>query len=390
MSRRRTTALRVVPVLLALALGMTLAPAQATRGAGHGSAAAPGRPPRPPYVPPIKHVFVINIENKGYDETFGAGTESPYLAGPLRRKGVLLNSYYAVAHNSLPNYIAQISGQAPNAQTQSDCQIYSRFETTGPNQAPGQAVGAGCVLPRRVPDLARQLSRHGITWRGYMQQMNKPCQHPTLGKPDPTQHATRGHNYAVRHNPFMYFRSITGHRAYCRRHVRPLGNLVWDLRHVGTTPHFAYITPDLCRDGHDDTCANGEKGGLRQVDGFLKVWAPRILHSPAYRRNGMLIITADESDSPGADSTACCGEVPGPNVLLGTGPGIVGPGGGKVGALVISRFTRRHTWSTTPYNHYSLLASLEELYRVSKLGMASVKGLPVFGLDVYNNGWWHR
>jgi hypothetical protein len=223
-----------------------------------------------------------------------------------------------------------------------------------------------------------------------MQQMNKPCQHPTLGTPDPTQHATRGHNYAVRHNPFMYFRSITGHRAYCRRHVRPLGNLVRDLRHVGTTPHFAYITPDLCRDGHDDTCANGEKGGLRQVDGFLKVWAPRILHSPAYRRNGMLIITADESDSPGADSTACCGEVPGPNVLLGTGPGIVGPGGGKVGALVISRFTRRHTWSTTPYNHYSLLASLEELYRVSKLGMASVKGLPVFGLDVYNNGWWHR
>jgi hypothetical protein len=151
MSRRRTTALRVVPVLLALALGMTLAPAQATRGAGHGSAAAPGRPPRPPYVPPIKHVFVINIENKGYDETFGAGTESPYLAGPLRRKGVLLNSYYAVAHNSLPNYIAQISGQAPNAQTQSDCQIYSRFETTGPNQAPGQAVGAGCVLPGGCP-----------------------------------------------------------------------------------------------------------------------------------------------------------------------------------------------------------------------------------------------
>jgi hypothetical protein len=102
----------------------------------------------------------------------------------------------------------------------------------------------------------------------------------------------------------------------------------------------------------------------------------------------MLIITADEYDSPVADSTACCGENSGPNALIGTGPGIAGPGGGKIGALIISHFTRRNTWSTTPYNHYSLLASLAELYRVPKIGMAKVHDLPVFGLDVYNNGWW--
>jgi hypothetical protein len=389
----RSSVLRGVPGLLALAIGVSLSPAAASGSGsvGSSSSASSARPTRPSYVPPIRHVFVINIENKGYEETFGPGTESPYLARHLRKQGVLLNSYYATAHRSLPNYLAQISGQAPSAQTQANCQTYAKFVTTGPPQPPGrQAVGSGCVFPKSVRTLPRQLSHAGITWRGYMQQMRRPCRHPRLGEPDPTQIAAPGDNYAVRHNPFMYFRSITWHRAYCRRHVRPLHDLREDLRHRRTTPHLAYITPDLCRDGHDDPCANGQKGGLVQVDKFLKVWAPRILGSPAFARDGMLIITADESDSPVVDSRACCGEVPGPNAILGTGPGIAGTGGGKVGALIISRFTQPNTWSTTPYNHYSLLASLEEVYRVRKLGMASVDGLPVFGLDVYNNGWWNR
>ena len=267
----------VAPIALALCAGLSLSPARASGGAESGSgsgAATTVRPHRPSYVPPIRHVFIINIENKGYDETFGADTESPYLAGRLRRKGVLLNSYYATAHNSLPNYLAQISGQAPNAQTQTDCQTYSPFVRTGPGRPPGQVVGAGCVYPTGVRTLPRQLSHAGLTWRGYMQQMTKPCQHPVLGKPDTTQHATPHHNYAVRHNPFMYFRSITSHQHYCRRHVRPLPDLRRNLRHARTTPNLAYITPDLCRDGHDNPCANGQKGGLGQVDKFLKLWAP--------------------------------------------------------------------------------------------------------------------
>jgi hypothetical protein len=126
------------------------------------------------------------------------------------------------------------------------------------------------------------------------------------------------------------------------------------------------------------------------VNRFLKTWAPRILASKVFRRNGMLVITADESDGPAKDSSACCGEQPGPNPLLGGQPGILGPGGGKIGALVISHFTKPNTWSTTPYNHYSLLGSLEEIFRLPKIGMARQSGLPVFGIDVYNNGWWNH
>jgi hypothetical protein len=380
MKTRQAWLLRGLTVLLALGIGGSLAPADASLVA-RAPAVAAARPARPPYVPPIRHVFVINIENKGYTETWGAGSKAPYLAKTLRSQGVLLNYYYGTAHNSLPNYLAQISGQAPNLSTQLDCQTYSPWTSAGPDQAPGQAVGSGCVYPASVPTLPRQLTSVGLTWRGYMQQMRRPCRHPAIGTPDLTQHATRGHNYAVRHNPFMYFQSIVGHQHYCEAHVKPLATLKRNLRHTRTTRNLTYITPDLCRDGHDDPCASGQKGGLPQVDAFLKTWVPRILASPAFRRNGMLVITADESDSPAADSSACCGELPGPNTAT---PGLTGPGGGRVGALVISQWSKKGSWSTTPYNHYSLLASIEEAFRLPRIGMASVGTLDRFGLDVYN------
>jgi hypothetical protein len=76
-----------------------------------------------------------------------------------------------------------------------------------------------------------------------------------------------------------------------------------------------------------------------------------ITNSPAFRKDGVLVITFDESDSPTSDASACCGQGPGTNSPL---PGITGLGGGRVGALVISPFVKGGTWSTTPYNHYSL------------------------------------
>jgi len=80
--------------------------------------------------PPVRHVFVINLENLGYDETFGPDSPAPYLSRTLRGKGQLLTQYYGTAHNSLPNYLAQVSGQGPNPQTQGDCQVYSDFVDT--------------------------------------------------------------------------------------------------------------------------------------------------------------------------------------------------------------------------------------------------------------------
>jgi hypothetical protein len=331
---------------------------------------------------PIRHVFVINLENKGYDATWGPASAAPYLSRTLRAKGVLLNTYYGTAHNSQPNYVAQISGQGPNLQMQGDCQLYSQFVQLG-TVAPDQAVGSGCVFPATVPSLPTQLTAAGLSWRGYMEDMGTPCRHPALNAQDTTQQAHVGDRYAVRHNPFMYFSAITSSPT-CAQHVVDLSALSTDLVSAATTPNLSYITPNLCNDGHDAPCIDGRPGGLATADEWLKVWVPKILNSPAFKTDGMLLITADEADSPQSDASACCGEGPAPNAAL---PGIGGLGGGRVGALVISHWTSAGTWSTTPYNHYSLLASLEDIFALPYLGYAQTPGLNRFGLDVYNNGW---
>jgi hypothetical protein len=355
--------------------------ASAATGAASTTPAAHKPIPISNYVPPIKHVFVINIENEDESNTWGVNSKAPYLAHTLRRKGVLLRNYYATAHNSQPNYVAQISGQAPNAEMQADCQTFSSFQGTG-TQAPQQAVGQGCVFPKSVNSLPNQLDNAGYSWRGYMQDMHSACRHPQLNTQDGTQQAKRGDEYATRHDPFMYFSSIIGRPAYCRSHVVGLRYLTHDLESKATTRNLTYITPDLCSDGHDSPCVDGRPGGLTSVNAFMKTWVPRILTSPAFKANGMLIITADESDGPDSDSSSCCNERAGPNSPM---PGIAGMGGGLVGALVISRWVKPGSWDSTPYNHYSLLASLDDIFRRPRIAFARQAGLHRFALDVYSN-----
>jgi hypothetical protein len=66
-------------------------------------------------------------------------------------------------------------------------------------------------------------------------------------------------------------------------------------------------------------------------------------------------------------------------------PGIDGPGGGRIGALVISPFVAPGTSSSTPYNHYSLLGSIDDIFGLRRLGYAQTV-TDTFGDDVYNGG----
>ena len=314
------------------------------------------------------HVFVINLENKGYAKVWGAGSAAPYLSKTLRAKGVLLSEYYGIAHNSNPNYLAQISGQASNAMTRDDCPTYAAFKQTG-TASLGQAEGTGCVYPASVPTVAGQLSSAGMTWKGYMEDMQSPCQHPKLGAKDDHQSAKAGDQYATRHNPFVYFEAITS-SPECQSNVVNFSNLANDLRSTATTPNLAYITPNLCNDGHDSPCVDGRPGGLESIDAWLQQQIPPILDSPAFKQDGMLVITFDESE----------GKTTGPSGLV---PG--GTDGGRIGALVLSPFAKGGTSSDKPYNHFSLLGSIEDIFSLPRLGYAGAPGLNTFGADVFNN-----
>ncbi len=333
--------------------------------------------------PPIKHVFVIMLENKGYAETFGPNSAAPYLSRTLTAQGELLTNYYGIGHNSNPNYLAMISGQGPNPVTQSDCQIFQDFTNTNTFTQYGQLVGQGCVFPSSVETVADQLQGKGLTWHGYMESMPAPCSHPALNTVDNTQKATPTNEYATRHNPFVYFHSIIDNET-CQDNDVPLSRLQKDLGRVVTTPNFSYIVPNLCHDGHDQPCANGETGGLVSADAFLKKYVPVITSSPAFRKDGLLIIAFDEAEfgtSTSSDSTACCDEQPGPNSPL---PGIAGPGGGRVGAVVLSPFVRPGTTNSSPFNHYSFLKSVEQIFRLHYLGFARQPDVPVFTPTVFN------
>jgi hypothetical protein len=335
--------------------------------------------------PSIHHVFVIVLENESASTTFGPGSPAPYLSQTLRSQGAYLPNYYGIGHESNDNYIAMISGQAPNPDTQADCQTFSDFPASaiGPD---GQQLGAGCVYPANVQTIGDQLLGADLTWRDYNEDMGADparesslCGHPGIGMVDGTQKAEATDQYATRHNPFVYFHSTIDDTTLCDTHVVGLDMLTKDLANARDTPNYVFITPDLCNDGHDAPCVDGQPGGLVQADAFLRKWVPAITSSPAFRtQNGLLIITFDEADTD--DASSCCGEIPGPGSPL---PGISGIGGGDVGTVLLSPCIAPGTVTQQAYNHYTMLRSVEDLFGLSHLGYAGLSGEQSFGSDVF-------
>jgi hypothetical protein len=378
--RRSPVASLAIVGLLAGTGAPTREPGLAGRDPSRTAAASPRAA-----LPRIKHVFLIVLENQDYEIAFGAGTPPRYLADSMVAAGALLRQYYGIGHNSLDNYVAMISGIAPDAETQGDCHRYEEFKETG-TTPDGQPIGSGCIYPARVLTLVNQLEARHLTWKGYMEDMgNDPareparCGHPPVGAEDRTALAQRGDQYATKHDPFVYFHAILDSPS-CRRKVVPLSVLETDLRTGRRTPNYAFVVPNLCHDGHDWVCVDSEPGGLAAIDRFLAHWVPLIMRSPAYADGGLLIVTFDEALP--SDASACCNEPTGPNTLH---PGLSGPGGGRTGAVLLSPYIRPGTVSDVPYNHYSMLRSVEEVFGLSYLGYAGQPGLASFGADVYTN-----
>jgi phosphatidylinositol-3-phosphatase len=395
----------------------------------------------------VKHVFVIMLENKNFSDTFETSTQDPYLQKTLVPEGALLTEYYGTGHVSLDNYISLISGQAPTPDTIDDCipglassiGNYNDVEQTGIAQQDQVIAKGGCIYAKNIPNLPVQLQQARLTWKGYMGDMgNDPsresatCGHPAIGvgtdntntAEAPSAAVPLGDAYATRHDPFMYFHSIIDDAASCSSHVVNLNRLAADLASERTTPNFVFITPNLCDDGHDGsgtgapgtTCANGQPGGLTSIDAFLKTWVPRIMASPAYKTDGLIVITFDESSDASetvnvnpttgqetVDITfagqTCCDQQPGPN-LSGIRPSSVtlvntstlvenlafdSYGGDRIGALLLSPFVKPGSTSNTGYNHYSLLRSIEDIYHLGHIGYAADDLRKGYVLDTIGN-----
>lgn len=169
-------------------------------------------------------------------------------------------------------------------------------------------------LPR--DGIGDQLTAARIPWRAYMEGMSTNCRQD-------------GSGYAVKHNPFAYYGGS------CPPSVVPLTSLAHDLQ--SATPRFVWITPNLCHDTHDCPVADGDR--------WLSTVVPEIQTSPAWAGDGVLFITWDEAE--GSDSAT-----------------------NRVPALVVgSRVAAARP--AAPADHYGLLATMEDLLGVPRLGQAA-------------------
>src|SRR3954449_2901007 len=161
----------------------------------------------PAATPPIKHVFVIVLENHEFGDTFGLTGQllAPYLNRTLVPAGQLLTQYYGVGHSSADNYIAMASGQPPTPSGQDDCPDYNG--THDPKPVPPDATahniatGDGCLYPDNFKTLGDQLTEKGLAWRDYSQDQPSPC---FKGG----SYTAPGGTYKRKHNPFVLFQSI--------------------------------------------------------------------------------------------------------------------------------------------------------------------------------------
>ena len=291
---------REAAVTIALALVL------AACGGGSSGATVPTAVPPPVRVPAFRHVVLAVFEN--HEATEIAGSPNAPTFNALARRYATLTSYDAVAHPSLPNYLALVSGSTQGIT--SDC--------------------TECIVRGR--SLADTLAAAGKTWKTYAEDL-----------PYPGFTGGSAGRYAKKHDPFLYFRDVVDSRAR-RNRVVPFTQLGRDLaRH--RLPDFSLVIPNLCNDMHDCSVATG--------DAWLKAHIVPLLRSPELR-GGVVFVVFDEGTSD-------------------TG------GGGRIEALALGPTVRRGSRFTKPTNHYGLLRTIEDAWKLPRLGHSRT-GTPVGGI----------
>lgn len=279
-------------------LGASTSPAGSPSATASAPAPAHSGPCGSTAQPPARYDTVVWIwlENRSYD---AALPRMRYLSGLAARCGVATN-YRAVTHPSLPNYLAAVSGSTGGVH--SDC--------------------APAWCPQLRQTIFDQAKTAGGQWRSYQEGMPGTCARSSAGR------------YAPKHNPAAYFLQL---KADCARWDVPMDPAFGQDVAAGRLPRFAFVTPDLCHDGHDCSVAT--------VDGWLAGRLPQLLAGPDYRRGRTAVfVTWDEDE---------------------------GDAGNRVATIVIAPGVRPGTRSGAAFSHYSLLRTSEELLGFAPLGAAA-------------------
>jgi hypothetical protein len=259
-------------------------------------------------IPPVQTIFIIVLENESWAEVTG-NSDAPYLNNTLLPMASRCEGYYNIPdlHPSLPNYLWLEAGTN-----------FGILDDNGPELDHQNTTNHFVTL----------LENAGISWKTYQEDIT--------GTFVPL---TDWNGYAVRHNPFVYFDDVTGTNnptyQYGISHIRPYSELAADFTN-GSVARYNFLKPNICNDGHD-SCAP-LYNPVRQVDVWLAAEVPKILSSDAYKNDGALFITWDESHLPDP----------------------------RIGMLLLSPLARGNGYTNTIYyTHSSTLRTLQEIFGVS-------------------------
>jgi len=339
--------------------------------------------PRDAAIPPYAHIFVIVEENKDYGQIVD-GAMAPNIAALARTYGDA-TQFFGEVHPSEGNYVALLGGDTFGIHDDDGFTCHAR--STGAF-CRGSATRGYANHTIRAAHLGAQLAAAGLTWKGYYESLPAPGSLVFTASDPAFDDGTRKTAlYASKHSGFLNFASVQNDPQRAEKIV-DFHQLNTDLT-AGDLPSFALIVPNQCNEMHglhgaripaDCDGANLEalvaRGDRVTGDLVRRIQATAAWKSP---RNFAIVITFDEG--AGKVRAGCCAVTPDAPSNFG---------GGHIPTIVITNHGPRGVTDDTPYNHYSLLRTIEDAFGIkTHLGhaAATAKGVvPMAGLFAVKAG----
>jgi len=375
----------------------------------------------PKGIPRLDHVFVILMENHGYNQIIG-NPDTPFAESYANSANSATN-YFAVAHPSSTNYLEIVGGSNFGVHSDNNPDWHNEKCTTNltsgtvntdspasPNVCPIYGTGTEAATPaidctnetqcpkgsndgennldgvKSIPasttvlgkTIADQLVEAGLSWKSYQESLPSTgadgvnfsdgfftdASNITAVIPGEAQGLLK--LYAAKHNPFVYFRSVqegTKPELSLKR-VVPFegeGGLFEDLS-SGHVPNFSFIAPNQCNDQH------GRANGGTQCDfdpndnGTLVGLNPALMYlGDLTLRNLVKAIHRSPAWHDGRNAIV---------VVWDEDDYSVSPTVNKVLLIVDTNYGVHGVKDGTYYTHYSLLKSLEGGFRLPCLNHA--------------------
>ena len=286
----------------------------------------------------FERIVIVMLENSIRSNVLA----NPYMDA-LRQKGVFLSNSYGVTHSSQPNYIVSIGGDNLGFTNDDPGYVQWIYTTDGPP----------------VTSIVDLLEAQGLTWRSYAEDLPPNYKKDINPNPPYTPIPPNEGYFARKHVPFLSFPNIIS----CPDR---LANIVdgtqfeIDLAN-GNLPHYSWYTPNLINDGHslmpdqktNDPNDNDRHTNIKNIESFLKGF---LSDDPIakFPPETLIVITFDEA-YPYYDPY-------------------------EIYTLLIGDMIPAGTTRTEPYNHYSLLRSVEENFGLGTLKRNDAAAMPYWFL----------